>query len=313
MRWGGTGVIWSHLLQAWRRRLMMNLFVIFALFASFTVLNCSLLIAQNFEALSQFWGSKVEMNVYLRPEAENIEGLRHQLEQAQLVNAVQFISKRQAYADLQTQLASSAPELLKDPELADFIPQSFLLELKASKNPQGYFEKIKNFAEELKQDERIEDVQYGMGLLTQLRTILNVFRQIGVLLFSVLLVGSLFMVAFVIRNSLIQRKVEIEILELVGASRSFIRTPFLIEGGLISLIAGILSLLATNALFNNVKTTLMGEDLFIFIAYRLNQFSVAGTLLFGLLYALLGVVVSYFCLRSLNTGFAAAEAQRQSS
>lgn len=311
MRLPSLDTLAQHLSSAWRRRLAVNLFVVFSLFASFTLLNTALVLAENFEALSQFWGSKVEMNVYLKPEADQIQKLQAAIEADERVKSVQYISKERAYGELQAQLASHAPEILKDPEILSFIPASFLVEMRGTKNPEGYFERIKAFADELKLNMQVEDVQYGAGWMTELKTILAVFRQLGALFFSVILVGSLFMVAFVIRNSLLQRREEIEILELVGASRAFVRTPFLIEGGLISLIAGMLSLWLTNTLFTEVKNTLMNEDLFMFVAYRLHQFSAAGFIVLTLMYGLLGVLVSYFCLRHLNTGFAAAESQRR--
>ena len=56
--------LFQHLGSAWRRRMALNIFVVFSLFASFTLLDAALLVGKNFEALSQFWGSKVEMNVF---------------------------------------------------------------------------------------------------------------------------------------------------------------------------------------------------------------------------------------------------------
>lgn len=303
----------QHLGSAWRRRMALNLFVVFSLFASFTLLDTALIVAKNFEALSQFWGSKIEMNVYLKDEARKPDGLISRIESNPLVKSVQYISKDRAFEELQAQLASHAPEILKDPELMSFIPASLLVELKGTRHPEGYLETVKSYAHELKGIELVSDVQYGAGWMDELRTILQVLGNIGALFFTVVLVGSLFMVGFVIRNSLQQRRQEIEILELVGASRWFIRLPFLIEGALISFIAGGLSLWVTNTLFSRVKSTLMNEDLFLFIAYRLHQFSAAGIILMSLAYALLGACVSYLCLRHLNTGFAAAEGQKRGS
>ncbi|MBX3019941.1 MAG: ABC transporter permease [Bdellovibrionaceae bacterium] len=303
--------LFQHLGSAWRRRMALNLFVVFSLFASFTLLDTALIVAKNFEALSQFWGSKVEMNVYLKDGVDRPEALISKIEGHPLVKSVQFVSKDRAFGELQAQLASHAPEILKDPELLSFIPASLLVELKGSKNPEGYLEVVKGYADQLKANEIVADVQFGAGWMDELRTILQVLGNIGALFFTVVLVGSLFMVGFVIRNSLQQRRGEIEILELVGASRWFIRMPFLIEGALISFLAGALSLWVTNSLFARVKSTLMNEDLFLFIAYRLHQFSTAGVILMSLAYALLGAAVSYMCLRHLNTGFAAAESQKR--
>lgn len=301
----------QHLSSAWKRRLALNVFVIFSLFASFTLLDSALLLAKNFEALSQFWGSKIEMNVYLKEDATDHQALQRKIEKDALVKSVRFVSKQQALTELQSQLASHAPEILSDPDLLDFIPASFLVELKGTQRPEGYFELVKSYAQNLKANEIVEDVQYGSGWMNELQTILGVFRQIGALFFMVVLVGSLFMVSFVIRNSLLQRREEIEILELVGASRGFIRFPFLVEGALISFVAGALSLWVTNLMFTKVKATLMAEDLFVFVAYRLHHFSPAGLILMAALYGLSGMLVSYFCLRHMNTGFAAAQSLKR--
>jgi cell division protein FtsX len=196
----------QHLGSAWRRRLAFNIFVMFSLFASFTLLDSALILAKNFEALSQLWGSKVEMNVYLKEHVEKPEALIRKIEGDELVKSVQFISKDRAFGELQAQLAANAPEILKDPEVLSFIPASLLVELKSTQSPGGYFEKVKAYAELLKTNELVDDVQYGAGWMDELQTILGVFRQIGALFFTVVFVGSLFMVALVNSNSLLQSR-----------------------------------------------------------------------------------------------------------
>lgn len=301
-----------HLRQAWRRRFMTNMFIFAILFASFLVLNAGLLAAKNFQALTQNWGDKIEMNVYLK-NVDDSKKLQEELEKNPLVHAVTFVSQEMAIRELQAQIGTSAPDLIKDQELTQFIPASLQLEMKASNSAGELFEKVKQFATELKSRAQVEDVQYGQGLLVQFQTVLGVFHKIGYVFLLSIFAGSLFMILFIIRNSLQQRREEIEILELVGASRAMIRVPVIIEGVLFSAIAGLASLAISKTFFFQLKQTLSAEDIFVYVAHELQFFTTAQSVGLAATYIALGAFASLVCIRGLNSGFAAAEKLKLSS
>ena len=77
-------------------------------------------------------------------------------------------------------------------------------------------------------------------------------RSIGIGLGAILATATLLIVANTIRLAVVSRRNELEILALVGASRGFVNTPFLIEGALQGLAGGLLAWLALYALFRLV-------------------------------------------------------------
>ena len=101
------------------------------------------------------------------------------------------------------------------------------------------------------------------------------------------------------------------ILELVGASPSFVRLPYILEGALFGLVAGSLSLVVSGVSFSQLKSSLQGEELFTLVAYRLDGFGIGMNLLLLTGYVGLGLFVSYLCVRRLNSGFAAAKAMKE--
>lgn len=311
MRSGLLNFTWSHLKQTWSRKWLTNFFIFWVLFASFTVLDSVLLLSMNFSTLTRSWGNKVEMNVYLDGENQADETARRELRASMeghpLVENIRFVSRQAAVTDLQRQLGDSAPDLLGDKELLEMIPESFQLELRAGSPAMNILPEIEGFVGELKKHRLVGDVQYGQGLLERFQTVISVFKRIGSVSLVALIMGSLFMVLFMVRNSLESRRDEIEILELVGASRSMVRVPFIVEGVLFSAAAGLASLWASSALFEQLRKALGREEIFVYVAHRLNFFSSKEIFLLALAHLGVGALASLICVTRLNTGFAAAE------
>jgi cell division transport system permease protein len=100
-----------------------------------------------------------------------------------------------------------------------------------------------------------------------------------------------------LRLSIYSQKEEIEIMRLVGAKNSFIRGPFLVQGGLCGLFASVISFMLLTIvlfLFNGQLTTLfMGFDCLVF--FRENILVI---LILELVVGLgLGLLSSYFAVR----------------
>ena len=70
----------------------------------------------------------------------------------------------------------------------------------------------------------------------------DAFRVVGSILIVILLSAALFAIVNSIRAAITARKDEIEVMRLVGATRGFIRAPFLIEGFLLGLFSAVITL-----------------------------------------------------------------------
>ncbi|MDN4606835.1 permease-like cell division protein FtsX [Sporosarcina highlanderae] len=73
-------------------------------------------------------------------------------------------------------------------------------------------------------------VVYGEGKVEKLFNVLNMSRNIGMVLILALLFTAMFLISNTIRLTIVARGREIEIMKLVGATNSFVRIPFVLEG-----------------------------------------------------------------------------------
>jgi cell division transport system permease protein len=76
----------------------------------------------------------------------------------------------------------------------------------------------------------IEKVNYGQEYVQKLFDVVNVARNVGIILILGLLFTAMFLISNTIKITIVARRKEIEIMRLVGATNSFIRWPFFLEG-----------------------------------------------------------------------------------
>ena len=100
------------------------------------------------------------------------------------------------------------------------------------------------------------DVQYGEGKIEKLFEYLNIARNIGLVLILGLLFTAMFLISNTIRITIIARKDEIEIMKLVGATNSFVRVPFVLEGMWIGILGSIIPIAAISVLYVNVYNSI---------------------------------------------------------
>lgn len=94
-----------------------------------------------------------------------------------------------------------------------------------------------------KQIEKLEyagKVKYGQGKIEKLFSFINLSRNIGLILIVGLLFTAMFLISNTIKITIMARRREIEIMRLVGATNSFIRWPFFLEGLWLGLLGAIL-------------------------------------------------------------------------
>ncbi len=108
----------------------------------------------------------------------------------------------------------------------------------------------------------VQNIRQQRDLVNQMSAIRSIINIVGVWVIALLLVISLVIVSNTIRITMFTRKLEINIMKAVGATDGFIRTPFVIEGMLLGVIAGVCSTgilyllykLAENAFAKNFGT-----------------------------------------------------------
>ena len=105
---------------------------------------------------------------------------------------------------------------------------------------------LDGFSKRLKTYKEVEDVQIDVEWIQRLRAILQIAERIVAVVAALLGVTVLLVVGNTIRLDIENRKDEIRVTRLIGATNNYIRRPFLYGGLWLGLFGGVLSLLVVN-------------------------------------------------------------------
>lgn len=96
------------------------------------------------------------------------------------------------------------------------------------------------------------EVIYGKGKVEKLFNVLNLGRNVGLVLIIALLFTAMFLISNTIRITIVARGREIEIMKLVGATNNFVRLPFLFEGIWLGVLGAILPMFILTITYINL-------------------------------------------------------------
>jgi cell division transport system permease protein len=203
--------------------------------------------------------------VYLEdePGPQMQEQLRRKIEHFDDVEEIHFISREEAYERFAKQLGEDSDVLADMPK--NFLPAS--IEVVPLKSLRGY-NQIKLFSEYLANLPGTEKVQYGQEWLERFYYFTRLLTIVVFLSGTLLILTATFMVAYTIRLTIMGRQDELELLKLVGATNSYIRAPFLIEGILQGFMGSTIGLSALYCLFLWISTHFAGPGLLKFFQFN---------------------------------------------
>ncbi|WP_153732019.1 permease-like cell division protein FtsX [Sporosarcina obsidiansis] len=96
------------------------------------------------------------------------------------------------------------------------------------------------------------DVEYGEGKVEKLFNVLKIGRNVGLALILALLFTAMFLISNTIRLTIVARRTEIEIMKLVGATNSFVRIPFMLEGVWLGIFGAILPMILVTVSYSQL-------------------------------------------------------------
>lgn len=101
----------------------------------------------------------------------------------------------------------------------------------------------KRISEEIKKVSGIDDVYYGEKVAEAIYLLKKSLQNISIIIFITISTGVVFVAYSTVKILFYRKKEEIEIIKLLGATKGFIRMPFLIEGGVIGFFGGVLGII----------------------------------------------------------------------
>lgn len=193
---------------------------------------------------------KVDINVYFVTTApeDDILALQSSLEALPEVAIVEYVSREQALAEFRLRHENDQLTLQALEELGE-NPLGANLNIKAKETSQ--YEGIATFLEGESALSTIDDtpiidkVNYlqNKNAIDKLTKIVDSAESFGFIIIAILVIASIIISFNTIRLVIYTSRDEISVMKLVGASNSYIRGPFVFEGIMYGIVAGIITLI----------------------------------------------------------------------
>ncbi len=246
------------------------------------LLSLFIIITINLFLLLRTANQKAEVFAFVTDEVANSPlPLQEKIANIAGVAQVRFVSKEEAFEEIHTDLGSDTTLLSVVGE--NPIPASIRITLQP-----GYatVENVQLLEEKLLLLPGVVEVWSGKELLGQLNRALKTTLILDILILAIVALSVLFVVFQTTENSIISRAQEIEIMELVGASRIIVRAPFLLQGTIQGLLGGITAFALIFIIYRIVITFVPAP---LFPIWLVLSFTLGLGALFGLTGALLGL------------------------
>ncbi|MEM7737675.1 MAG: permease-like cell division protein FtsX [Deinococcota bacterium] len=239
-------------LRALRGNWIASVSTITTMTLSLTILAAFSLVSLNLNRFLDELQGELEVAAYLTVDA-NSELLLQEIRTWAEVQRVSLINPDDALSDLVTRFdyLEDTSQLIPNP-----LPPTLILQL--ADPAQTPF-----ISQRLRQLPGVTDIEDGSDAVETFLAINDALTIGGAILIVVLLASALFAIVNSIRAAITARKEEIEVMRLVGATRGFIRAPFLIEGLLLGLMSALVALGLTIPTYGFAVSRLTDQLLFV--------------------------------------------------
>lgn len=232
---------------SFRRNWVMSLGAIITIYLSLLLVGVSLGSGMLLGQVVESFEDKVSIRVFLKDgaPAEQVEALQAELQANAMVQTIKYTSKEEALEEFKNRLMQDSPEVIENLP-GNPLPASLDIDLKDPRNVSTVVEQIvasdSFMAVADRPDDPSKSLEYGQEIVEKLFTVTRIIRVVSIVFVAMLAVISLIFINNAIRIAIYARRKEIAIMRLVGASNWFIRTPFLMEGVLQSLVGALLAI-----------------------------------------------------------------------
>ncbi len=215
-----------------------NLLSVITIATGLFILGVVVFSLYNVEKIASHMPERFTINVFLSNKAtdRDIKGLIKYLKRSPIVKDYRYISKEDALKELRRSLKDAA-YILEGIDENPLFP-SVVVRIKSSEFDKN---KVMELIGRIRGMSRVDDVIYAARLFESIEKLSRGFRLLGlgiILLFSLSVV---FVSYSTVKILFYRRNEEIEIYKLLGATKGFIRSPFIIEGSVLGALGGCLA------------------------------------------------------------------------
>lgn len=247
------------------------------------------ILAVNARAVSKYFKENIKITTVLKDNVSDNEGKRFcgEISRLPFVHAAEFISKEKGTEEMKNLLGDDFLEVF------DSNPIPVSVDIRLNEN---YFapDSLKKVKEILMETSKVEDVVYEDSLI---KLVNGNMERIGMVL--VIFIVLLMFISFVLINNTVRlnvytKRFSIYTMRLVGATKAFIRAPFVIKAVFQGLIAGLLATTALLLILFVVKNEFV--QMFSMMDIRLLVAVMCGVIMLGIFIC---VICTYFVVNKM--------------
>jgi cell division transport system permease protein len=240
---------WRGARSDWR----LHLLGVFSVAVAFVCLASALLVVVNVDSVRARWAETGRASVYLEPAATpaQISAIEKALLGTEGVTEVRFVSSEDARREV---LAGS-----NDDMLAKLPAEAFPASLEVRVADEAGIARLGKLETQLEALPAVESVETYQAWSERLGSLLAGGVTASLLLAMIVLGAVISVVSSTIRLTLQRRRIEVEVLKLVGATDSYVRKPFVIEGAAQGALGAVLAIALLGVLYGIVRGHFDGQ------------------------------------------------------
>jgi len=215
-----VGRVW----RSGRGDLKLYLLSVFSLAVAFVCLASALLVVVNLRAVEVRWKRAGRMSIYLKDGVtdDQLQVLRHAIEQTPGVVSTKYISQLEARKDMIDDGISGS--------LASLPVEAFPASVEVALDSEVADVEVAALADKLRNVPSIESVETYQKWTDRVSALVRGGVAASAVLALVVLAAVISVIGSTMRLALHRRRIEVEVLKLVGATDAFVRRPFVVEG-----------------------------------------------------------------------------------
>jgi cell division transport system permease protein len=193
----------------------------------------SLQASWHIESLLNQFGSQLEVSVYLQSGVQ-ADTLTPMIEQLPEVNSVQSVTKEEAWDQLVQDLGISDIEGVTDHLNGNPLVDEIKVKARSS-------EDVPQLADKIQQVQGVDEVLYVTEAVQRIAQLNEGLEVVSLMITTVLSLTAIAVITTTIRLIVMARRREIEVMQLVGATASWIYLPFILQGITFGIVGAALS------------------------------------------------------------------------
>lgn len=222
--------------NTWSNR-MMSIASICVLMSCLVLIGCASMIFLNIESLLGRIEEENVVMIYIQDGTTDadINAMGDSLKKMDNIKEVEFVSKESAWQEQLDTMEEAQAKFFTEISSDIPLPDAY----KVTVNDLSQFDST---VDQIKQLQHIDTIRENKDLAQKLVTIRHGVEVISVVIVAVLLAISVFIIQNTIKLTVYSRRLEISIMKSVGATNGFVRLPFVVEGMILGVISGVISL-----------------------------------------------------------------------